>query len=169
MWGYIVGYTIGNSVLQWPACGAIKRDSWWYIRRYTSPNENFEYFYPQSNALLQFFPQIEALQATLSRTSSNDMWRNKWCQTISAILCYPIRRCVTKPSASGLLACLSTTKVQTHYDASDETRARNIHDRPTNSPSAIRHSMAYRWWAVGGPLVCARWVEQVNFQIKSRA
>ena len=29
-------------------------DFWTYIRRYTSPNENFEYGYPHSNALLTF-------------------------------------------------------------------------------------------------------------------
>ena len=34
--------------------GAIKRDFRTYIRRYTSPNENFEYGYPHSNALLTF-------------------------------------------------------------------------------------------------------------------
>ena len=31
----------------------------WYIRRYTSPNENFEYGYPHSNALLQFELKLE--------------------------------------------------------------------------------------------------------------
>ena len=39
---YIVGYTVGNLVFRT------------YIRRYTSPNETFEYGYPHSNALLQF-------------------------------------------------------------------------------------------------------------------
>ena len=33
--------------------GAVKRDFQTYIRRYTSPNENVEYGYPHSNALLQ--------------------------------------------------------------------------------------------------------------------
>ena len=42
---YIVGYTVGNFV---------KRDFRTYIRRYTSPNENLEYGYPHSNALLTF-------------------------------------------------------------------------------------------------------------------
>ena len=35
------------------AIGAVKRDFRTYIRPYTSPNENFEYGYPHSNALLQ--------------------------------------------------------------------------------------------------------------------
>ena len=30
-----------------------------YIRRYSSPNENFEYGYPHSNALLQFRLKLE--------------------------------------------------------------------------------------------------------------
>ena len=51
---YIVGFTVGNLVLRRRASGAIKRDFRTYIRRYTSPNENFEYGYPKSNALLQF-------------------------------------------------------------------------------------------------------------------
>ena len=51
---YIVGYTVGNLVLRRRASGAVKRDFRTYIRRYTSPNEKFEYGYPNSNALLQF-------------------------------------------------------------------------------------------------------------------
>ena len=43
---YIVGYTVGNLVLRRRASGAVKRDFLTYIRRYTSPNENFEYGYP---------------------------------------------------------------------------------------------------------------------------
>ena len=55
---YIVGYTVRNLVLWWRASGAIKRDFRTYIRQYTSSNENFEYGYPHSNALLQF--QLES-------------------------------------------------------------------------------------------------------------
>ena len=51
---YIVGFTVGNLVLRRRASGAVKRDFRTYIRRYTSPNEDFEYGYPHSNALLQF-------------------------------------------------------------------------------------------------------------------
>ena len=51
---YIVGYTFGNLVLRRRASTAVKRDFRTYIRRYTSPNEKFEYGYPHSNALLQF-------------------------------------------------------------------------------------------------------------------
>ena len=56
---YIVGYTVGNLVLQVRASGVVKRDFRTYIPRYTSPNENFEYGYPHSNALLQFDLKLE--------------------------------------------------------------------------------------------------------------
>ena len=51
---YIVGYTVGNLVLRRRVSGAVKRDFRTYIRRYTSPNKNFDYGYPHSNALLNF-------------------------------------------------------------------------------------------------------------------
>ena len=38
---------------------AVKHDFRMYIRRYTSPNENFEYGYPHSNALLHFLCKLE--------------------------------------------------------------------------------------------------------------
>ena len=47
-------YIVGNLVLRRRASGAVKRDFRTYIRRYTSPNENFEYGYLHSNALLTF-------------------------------------------------------------------------------------------------------------------
>ena len=56
---YIVGYTVGNLFLRRRASGAVKRDFGMYIRRYTSPNEKFEYGYPHSNALLQFGLKME--------------------------------------------------------------------------------------------------------------
>ena len=43
---------VGNLVLWQCASGALKHDFRTYIRQYTSPNENFEYCYPHSNALL---------------------------------------------------------------------------------------------------------------------
>ena len=52
---YILGYTVGNLVL----FVAVKRDFHTYIHRHTSPNENFEYGYPHSNALLQFHSELE--------------------------------------------------------------------------------------------------------------
>ena len=57
---YIVGYTVGNLVLRRRVSGAVKRDFRTYIGRYTSPNENFEYGYPHSNALLTFSLQKDS-------------------------------------------------------------------------------------------------------------
>ena len=48
---YFIGYTVGNLVLRRRVRGAVKRYFRTYIWRYTSPNENFEYGYPHSNAL----------------------------------------------------------------------------------------------------------------------
>ena len=61
IWGGISSdiYTVENLVLRRRASGAVKRDFRTYIRRYTSPNENFEYGYPHSNALLQFRLKFE--------------------------------------------------------------------------------------------------------------
>ena len=56
---YIVGYAVGNLVLRRRPSVAVERDFRTYIRRYTSPNENFEYGYPHSNALLQFDLKFE--------------------------------------------------------------------------------------------------------------
>ena len=69
---YIVGYTVGNLVLMWRASEAVKRDLRTYIRRFVpSPNENFEYGYPHSNALLQIHLKLECC-----KPSSNEMCRN---------------------------------------------------------------------------------------------
>ena len=56
---YIVEYTVGNLVLRRRTSGAVKRDFRTYIRRFTSTNDNFEYCYPHSNALLQFELKLE--------------------------------------------------------------------------------------------------------------
>ena len=52
-------YIVGNFVLRRCASGAVKCDIRPYIRRYTSRNENFEYGYPHSNALLQSCLKME--------------------------------------------------------------------------------------------------------------
>ena len=51
---YIVGYTVGNFVLRRRVSGAVKHDFRPYIRRYTTPNEKFEYCYPHSNVLFNY-------------------------------------------------------------------------------------------------------------------
>ena len=50
---------VRNLVLRRRTSGAVKFDFQTYIRRYTSPNENFEYGYPHSNALLQLRLKLE--------------------------------------------------------------------------------------------------------------
>ena len=57
---YIVGFTVRNLVLRRRVNGAVKRDFRTYIRRYTSPNENFENGYPHSYALLIFSIQKDS-------------------------------------------------------------------------------------------------------------
>ena len=46
---YIVGYTFGNHVLRLRSRVVLKLNFRPYIRRYTSPNEKFEYSYPLIN------------------------------------------------------------------------------------------------------------------------
>ena len=52
---YILGYTVGNFVLRRRVSGAVKHDFRPYIRRYISPNEKFEYGYPHSSVLFNFY------------------------------------------------------------------------------------------------------------------
>ena len=56
---YIVVYIVGNLVLRQRASRAVKHDFQRYIQRYASPNENFEYGYPHTNALLQSRLKLE--------------------------------------------------------------------------------------------------------------
>ena len=105
---YIVGYTVGNLVLRRRASGAVKRDFRTYIRRYTFPNENFEYGYPHSNALLQFDLKLERCRphkAARHPTKGDviddvklfpTVYRRMYCRKF---LRYPIRCRVTNVSA----------------------------------------------------------------------
>ena len=52
---YIVRYTVGNFFLRRRVSGALKHYFRPYIPRYTSPNKKFEYGYPHSNALFNFY------------------------------------------------------------------------------------------------------------------
>ena len=105
---YIFGYTVGNLVLRRRASGDVKRDFRTYIRRYTSPNENFEYGYPHSNALLLFPLKLERWKlhkAARHLTIRDVIYDVKQFPTVyRRIYCrkfwrYPIRRRVTKSSA----------------------------------------------------------------------
>ena len=57
---YIVGYPFGNHVLRLRLRVALKLNFRPYIRRYTSPNVNFEYGNPHSNALITFSLQKDS-------------------------------------------------------------------------------------------------------------
>ena len=70
---YIVGYTVRNLVLRRRVSGAVKCDFRTYIRRYTSPNENFEYGYPHSNALLTFSLQKDNENVLCCAYTSSDV------------------------------------------------------------------------------------------------
>ena len=54
---YIVGYTFGNHVLRLRLLVAVKLNFRPYIRRYTSPNENFEYSYPLNMSNRNNYPR----------------------------------------------------------------------------------------------------------------
>ena len=59
--------SVGNLVLRRRVSGTVKRDFRTYIRRYTSPNEKFEYGYPHSNALFTFSLQRDSEKCTSLR------------------------------------------------------------------------------------------------------
>ena len=63
---------VGKLVLRQRVSGAVKRDFRTYIRRYTSPNENFEYGYPYSNALLTFSLQKDSENVLFCAYTSSD-------------------------------------------------------------------------------------------------
>ena len=82
----ILGYTVRNLVLQWRASGAVKRDFGIYIWWYTSPNKCLNMVIP----ILMHFCSFLSIWSNLSPmrpTSSKEMCRNWWCQTISDSNC----------------------------------------------------------------------------------
>ena len=54
-----------------------------YIRQYTSPNENFEYGYPHSNALLQFRLKLERCKP------QNAACHPMKCDVINDVILFP--------------------------------------------------------------------------------
>ena len=66
---YIVRYTFGNHVLRLSSSVAVKLNFRPYIRRYTSPNENFEYSYPLTHKDRKLF----ANQLNLSSLANNSL------------------------------------------------------------------------------------------------
>ena len=106
---YIVGYTVSFT-----ATSELSRKTWFpnISRRYTSPNQNFEYRYPYSMHFCSFVSNFKLHSAAGHPTKCdiiNDvkLFPNSISQdsqqyiagyTITNFLCYPIRCRVTKAS-----------------------------------------------------------------------
>ena len=105
---------MGNFVLRPRPSSAVKRDFRTYIRRYTSPNEIFEYGYPHSNALPQFHLHFEPCKPHLSKGDEiNDVKLVKQFPTVYRRIFsvanfrrYPIRSRITKASALDFIRIL---------------------------------------------------------------
>ena len=78
---YIVGYTVENLV---------KRDFRTYIRRYISPNEKFEYYYPHSNALLTFSLQKDSENVLCCAYTSSGCKLHKTACQLHIFTCQPM-------------------------------------------------------------------------------
>ena len=92
---YIVGYTVGNLVLRRRVSGAVKCDFRTYIRRYTSPNENFEYGYPHSNALLTLSLQKYSENVLCCAYTSSGCQLHKTACQLHIFTCQPMKSDVT--------------------------------------------------------------------------
>ena len=92
---YIVGYTVGNLVLRQHVRGAVKRDFRTYIRRYTSPNENFEYSYSHSNALLIYSLQKYIENVLCCAYMSSGCQLHKTAYQLHIFTCQPMKSKVT--------------------------------------------------------------------------
>ena len=90
-----MGYTVGNLVLRRRVSGAVKRDFRTYIRRYTSPNENFEYGYPHSNALLKFSLNKDSENVLCCAYTSNVCQLHKTASQLHIFPCQPMKSDVT--------------------------------------------------------------------------
>ena len=88
-------FSVGNLVLRGRVSGAVKRDFRTYIRRYTSPNENFEYGYPHCNALLNFSLKKDSENVLCcAYTSSGCQLHITSCQ-LHIFTCQPMKSDVT--------------------------------------------------------------------------
>ena len=87
---YIVRYTVGNLVLRGRVSGAVKHDFQTYIRRYTSPNENFEYGYPHSNALSTFSLQKDSENVLCCAYTPSGCQLHKTACRLHIFICQPM-------------------------------------------------------------------------------
>ena len=77
---------VGNFVLRRRVSEAVKRNSRTYNRRYTSPNENFEYGYPHSNALFN----IDSSKAQYFATNVSFVSKEPLRQPITSDVTYDV-------------------------------------------------------------------------------
>ena len=95
---YIVGYTVGNLVIQRRLSRAVKRDFRPFIRRYTSPNENFEYgykLYPNSNAVLTRSFQKDSENVSCCAYPFSGSQLHKTACQLHIVTCQPMKSDVT--------------------------------------------------------------------------
>ena len=85
-----MGHTVGNLVLRRRISGAVKRDFRTYIRQYTSPNENFEYGYPHSNALFTFSLQKDSEMYFVAPIHPASQLQKNACQ-LHIFTCQPMK------------------------------------------------------------------------------
>ena len=92
---YIVGYTVRNLVLGRRVREAVKRDFRKYIRQYTSRNESFEYGYPHSNVLLNFFLQKDSENVLCCAYTSSGCQLHKTACQLHIFTCQPMKSDIT--------------------------------------------------------------------------
>ena len=129
---YIVGYTVGNLVLRRSASGAVKHDLRTYIRRYTSPTENFEYGYPHSNALLQFALKVERckpFKTARHRTECDVIYDVKLFQTV-----YRRIYCRKSLTLSNQTSRYKLKCIRMHSDITADEQSYNLGTLQTKSP-----------------------------------
>ena len=86
----------GNLVLRRRVSGPVKRGFRTYIRRYTSPNENFEYGYPHSNALLTLSLQKYSENVLCCAYTPSSCQLHKTACQLHIFTCQPMKSDVTQ-------------------------------------------------------------------------
>ena len=86
---------VGNLVLRRRVSGTVKRDFRTFIRRYTSPNETFEYGYPHSNALLTFSLQKDSENVLCCAHTYSGCQLHKIACQLHIFTCQPMKSDVT--------------------------------------------------------------------------
>ena len=156
---YIVRYTVGNLVLRRRASGVVKCDFRTYIRRYTSPNENFECGHPHSNAFLLFTLKFERCKLhrvarhqtecdvinddKLFLTVYHRIYCRKFLTLFNQTSCYKIK-CIRIFSNSLFASCNFYCILVTFANCLDpayiERLVLSIYCLPTNNIRHVRHT-----------------------------